>query len=199
MLDGSSGVINGSSSGFIGGGLIGGASVLSGSDSSSSGVKPRSVAAAVVVEKERAGSAKVSGTVRRSSNRVQESNVVDIAIKRGGGSTATSLNPDTQLDVRECDPNDMPVDEDEEVATTRRMPLYELAFEIECGATVGSAAAAAVADSSGDVDIFVPSYELNQVHVLRLSERRDVDECDKEVAYRLLDANPMATNLSATS
>ena len=51
------------------------------------------------------------------------------------------------------------------------LPPYELAFEVECGATVGSACVSASADSSGDVDIFIPSYELNQVHVYRLSEK----------------------------
>jgi len=47
-------------------------------------------------------------------------------------------------------------------------PKYELAFEIECGATVGSAAIAAISDGSGDLEIFVPSYELNRVHSFRL-------------------------------
>ena len=51
------------------------------------------------------------------------------------------------------------------------LPPYELAFEVECGATVGSACVSASADSSGDVDVFIPSYELNQIHVYRLSEK----------------------------
>ena len=50
----------------------------------------------------------------------------------------------------------------------RHMPTYELAFEVECGATVGSAAVMPTNDSSGDVEIFVPSYELNRVHAFRL-------------------------------
>jgi hypothetical protein len=51
------------------------------------------------------------------------------------------------------------------------LPTYELAFEVECGATVGSACVSAAPDGSGDVDVFVPSYELDQVHVLRLSDQ----------------------------
>ena len=43
------------------------------------------------------------------------------------------------------------------------VPNYELAFEIQCGSTVGSAAVAAIPDGSGDVEIFVPSYELSKV------------------------------------
>lgn len=43
-------------------------------------------------------------------------------------------------------------------------PVYDLAFEVECGATVGSAAAAPATDGTNSVDIFLPSYELNQVH-----------------------------------
>ena len=43
------------------------------------------------------------------------------------------------------------------------VPNYELAFEIQCGATVGSAAVAAIPDGTGDVEIFVPSYEVNKV------------------------------------
>jgi hypothetical protein len=49
------------------------------------------------------------------------------------------------------------------------VPNYELAFEIQCGATVGSAAVATIPDGSGDVEIFVPSYEVNKVS--RLSSR----------------------------
>ena len=45
-------------------------------------------------------------------------------------------------------------------------PIYDLAFEIECGATVGSAAAAPATDGTNSVDIYVPSYELNQVSIL---------------------------------
>jgi len=56
----------------------------------------------------------------------------------------------------------------EEEAETSLAP-YELAFEIECGATVGSAAVLPTDDASGDVEIFVPSYELNRVHAFRLS------------------------------
>ena len=47
---------------------------------------------------------------------------------------------------------------------------YELAFEVECGATVGSAAVAEASDGSGDVMLYIPSYELNKVHVFRLTE-----------------------------
>lgn len=50
------------------------------------------------------------------------------------------------------------------------MASYQLAFEIECGATVGSAAVLPVADGSGDVEVFVPSYELSKVHAFRLHE-----------------------------
>ena len=46
------------------------------------------------------------------------------------------------------------------------VPNYELAFEIQCGATVGSAAVAAIPDGSGDIEIFVPSYELNKVSII---------------------------------
>jgi hypothetical protein len=65
------------------------------------------------------------------------------------------------------------------------LPTYDLVFEVECGATVGSAAInplkgiifhinkfillLLLLDGSGDVEIFVPSYELNRVHVFRLS------------------------------
>lgn len=51
-------------------------------------------------------------------------------------------------------------------------PQYKLAFEVECGATVGSAAVSAVPDGTGDVEIVVPSYELNKVHMYRLSKAR---------------------------
>ena len=51
-------------------------------------------------------------------------------------------------------------------------PKYKLAFEVECGATVGSAAVSSVSDGSGDVEIVVPSYELNKVHLYRLSKAR---------------------------
>lgn len=53
------------------------------------------------------------------------------------------------------------------------LPGYGLAFEVECGATVGSAAVSAPLDKSGDMEIFIPSYELNKVHVFRLSESDD--------------------------
>lgn len=43
------------------------------------------------------------------------------------------------------------------------IPRYELAFEVECGATVGSAAVTSVKDGSGDVNLFIPAYELNKV------------------------------------
>jgi len=46
------------------------------------------------------------------------------------------------------------------------IPEYELAFEVECGATVGSVAVSE--NSEGSLDLFVPSYELNKVHVFRL-------------------------------
>ena len=55
------------------------------------------------------------------------------------------------------------------------VPTYELAFEVECGATVGSAAVMPTNDNSGDVEIFVPSYELNRVHAFRLHE----DPCEE--------------------
>lgn len=51
-------------------------------------------------------------------------------------------------------------------------PMYELAFEIECGATVGSAAVAEANDGSGDAFLYIPSYELNKVHVFRLSQNK---------------------------
>lgn len=51
-------------------------------------------------------------------------------------------------------------------------PQYKLAFEVECGATVGSAAVSSVRDGTGDVEIVVPSYELNKVHMYRLSKAR---------------------------
>lgn len=54
----------------------------------------------------------------------------------------------------------------------RHMPRYELAFEVECGATVGSAAVMPTNDNSGDVEIFVPSYELSKVHAFRLTRSR---------------------------
>lgn len=46
---------------------------------------------------------------------------------------------------------------------SHNLPEYELAFEIECGATVGSAAVTAINDGSGDVNLYIPSYELNKV------------------------------------
>lgn len=52
-------------------------------------------------------------------------------------------------------------------------PLYDLTFEVECGATVGSAATSPASDGSDAVDIFLPSYELNQVHALRLSAKAE--------------------------
>jgi len=51
------------------------------------------------------------------------------------------------------------------------VPSYELLFEIEVGATVGSAALSIVTDGSGDVILYVPAYELNRIHVYRLSEK----------------------------
>jgi hypothetical protein len=51
------------------------------------------------------------------------------------------------------------------------LPAYELLFEIEVGATVGSAALSIVTDGSGDVILYVPAYELNRIHVYRLSEK----------------------------
>ena len=53
--------------------------------------------------------------------------------------------------------------EEQEEGSSGDVPNYELAFEIQCGATVGSAAVAAIPDGSGDVEIFVPSYEVNKV------------------------------------
>lgn len=50
-----------------------------------------------------------------------------------------------------------------DIDTVLDVPHYELAFEIQCGATVGSAAVATIPDGSGDVEIFVPSYEVNKV------------------------------------
>lgn len=50
---------------------------------------------------------------------------------------------------------------------------YELAFEIECGATVGSACYNQVKDTNGDaIELYVPSYELNKVHIFRLSNNK---------------------------
>jgi hypothetical protein len=61
--------------------------------------------------------------------------------------------------------------EEGEMSAAGQLPDYELAFEVECGATVGSACVAAAADGSGDVDVYVPSYELNQLHAYRLSDQ----------------------------
>ena len=55
---------------------------------------------------------------------------------------------------------------DYELDSVLDVPNYELAFEIQCGATVGSAAVAAIPDGTGDVEIFVPSYEVNKVGLL---------------------------------
>jgi len=55
------------------------------------------------------------------------------------------------------------------------VPTYDMAFEIQCGATVGSAAAAAALDGSGGVDIFIPSYELNKIHKFRLAASAAAD------------------------
>eukprot|EP00981_Chlorochromonas_danica_P013103 scaffold5806_cov171-Ochromonas_danica.AAC.1 len=55
-----------------------------------------------------------------------------------------------------------PVHSKEEVRTSEGIPRYELAFEIECGATVGSAAVSSVSDGSGDVHLYIPAYELNK-------------------------------------
>jgi hypothetical protein len=94
------------------------------------------------------------------------------------------------------------------------VPPYEMVFEIQCGATVGSAAVAAALDGSvgnhithtnspflfttllmnnihsyclilfrsltrslthfsqGDVDIFIPSYELNKIHKFQLAYKK---------------------------
>ena len=49
------------------------------------------------------------------------------------------------------------------------LPMYKLAFEIECGSTVGSAAVAALNDGSGDVELYIPSYEFNQVLCMQVS------------------------------
>jgi len=54
------------------------------------------------------------------------------------------------------------------------IPNYELAFEIQCGATVGSAAVGTIPDGTGDVEIFVPSYEANKVHIFRLTDNDDI-------------------------
>mmetsp|Transcript_7011 Transcript_7011/g.15577 ORF Transcript_7011/g.15577 Transcript_7011/m.15577 type:complete len:327 (+) Transcript_7011:96-1076(+) len=51
------------------------------------------------------------------------------------------------------------------------VPAYELVFEIECGATVGSAAVTAIDDGTGDMNLYIPAYELDIVHVFRLSEK----------------------------
>lgn len=56
------------------------------------------------------------------------------------------------------------------------VPTYDMAFEIQCGATVGSAAAAAALDGSGGVDIFIPSYELNRIHKFRLATKAAAGE-----------------------
>lgn len=58
-------------------------------------------------------------------------------------------------------------------AASSSLPGYGLAFEVECGATVGSAAVSVPPDRSGDMELFIPSYELNKVHVFRLSESED--------------------------
>lgn len=58
------------------------------------------------------------------------------------------------------------------------VPRYDLAFEIECGATVGSAAIGLTKDKSGDLNLYIPAYELNKVHVFRLS---DLSKAQKSV------------------
>ncbi len=52
---------------------------------------------------------------------------------------------------------------------------YELAFEIECGATVGSAAFQEITHDNGDksIELYVPSYELNKIHVFQLSNSQN--------------------------
>lgn len=56
------------------------------------------------------------------------------------------------------------------------IPSYDLAFEVECGATVGSACVNGATDGSGDMELFIPSYELNKIHVYRLSDIRNRPE-----------------------
>ena len=51
----------------------------------------------------------------------------------------------------------------------RGLPLYEMMFEIESGATVGSAAVSTINDKSGDLELFIPSYEFNEINVYKLS------------------------------
>ena len=51
----------------------------------------------------------------------------------------------------------------------RGLPLYEMIFEIESGATVGSAAVSALNNESGDLELFIPSYEFNEINVYKLS------------------------------
>ncbi len=62
------------------------------------------------------------------------------------------------------------------VGEREALPEYELAFEVQCGATVGSAAVSDVGDGTGDVEIVVPSYELNKVHLYRLHAEDDDDD-----------------------
>ena len=53
--------------------------------------------------------------------------------------------------------------------------LENLVFElIDELVQVGSAAAVAANDGSEAIDIFLPSYELNEVHALRLDRSKEI-------------------------
>ena len=56
------------------------------------------------------------------------------------------------------------------------LPLYEMVFEIESGATVGSAAVSTLNNDSGDLELFVPSYEFNEINVYRLSTNTNTND-----------------------
>lgn len=50
------------------------------------------------------------------------------------------------------------------------LSLFLLTFVYFCVSQVGSAAMSAVGDDSGDVNLYIPAYELNKIHVFRLSD-----------------------------
>ena len=50
----------------------------------------------------------------------------------------------------------------------RGIPAYELAFEVDCGSTVGSIAVSP-GHNKGEMNVYIPSYEFDKVHVLSLT------------------------------
>lgn len=75
----------------------------------------------------------------------------------------TPRDTSTTRNVRKADDINQP---------QKHLPEYDLAFEIKCGATVGSAAVSPVRDGSGDLHVYIPAYEVDKVHVFRLSKAR---------------------------